>query len=143
MIAMIDTCVIIDVLQGREPFREAGEKIFLAAANRLFLGYITAKSVADIYYLMHRSLHDDKKTRDVLEKLFDIFDIADTTCDDCTLALASAISDYEDAIMAESASRLSMDCIITRNIKDYKNSDIKVYTPDEFLSLISAYTSAE
>ena len=48
---LIDTCIIIDALQNREPFNKNAQEIFLLAANRKFDGFITAKSVTDIYYL--------------------------------------------------------------------------------------------
>lgn len=48
MRVLIDTCVIIDVLQSRAPFAEAAQKLFIYSANKQFEGYITAKSVADI-----------------------------------------------------------------------------------------------
>ncbi|MFQ7077569.1 MAG: PIN domain-containing protein [Christensenellaceae bacterium] len=45
MRAFIDTCVVIDALQSREPFAKDAQDIFLAAANNLYLGYISAKAV--------------------------------------------------------------------------------------------------
>ena len=54
MKALIDTCVVIDFLQKREPFASTSKEIFFAAATDQFSGYITAKSATDIYYLMHR-----------------------------------------------------------------------------------------
>ena len=77
MRAFIDTCVVIDALQAREPFAKDAQGVFLAAANNLFLGYISAKAVTDIYYLMHRHTHDDKASRDILNKLFSLFDVLD------------------------------------------------------------------
>ncbi|WP_294360970.1 PIN domain-containing protein, partial [uncultured Clostridium sp.] len=62
MKALIDTCIIIDALQERIPFAENAKKIFIASANRHFDGFITAKSIADIYYLIHRYTHSDAKT---------------------------------------------------------------------------------
>ena len=51
MRVLIDTCVVVDVLQSREPFVADSQKIFILAANQQFIGCITAKSVTDIYYL--------------------------------------------------------------------------------------------
>ncbi len=62
MRALLDTCEIIDTLQNRHPFSEHLKKIFLAAANNAFLGYISAKALTDIYYLTHRYTHDDKSS---------------------------------------------------------------------------------
>lgn len=136
MRALIDTCVIIDALQSREPFAENAQQIFLLAANRKFTGYITAKSITDIYYIMHRSFHNDKETRSVLNRLLIIFGIMDTTGEDCRHALLSDISDYEDAVMIETAKRSDAYCIVTRNTKDYAHADIPVFTPDEFIRKI-------
>ena len=70
MRVLVDTCVIIDALQSRVPFAEAAQKLFIYSANRQFEGYITAKSVTDIYYLTHRLTHSDTETRKILSKTF-------------------------------------------------------------------------
>ena len=57
MTAVIDTCVIIDALQSREPFSADAQKLFLAVSNRQFDGILTAKSITDIFYILRRSLH--------------------------------------------------------------------------------------
>lgn len=136
MKAVIDTCVVIDVLQARQPFCAAAQNIFLDAANERFVGYISAKSVSDIYYLTHRLTHSDKKTRNILTKLFSLFEVADTFGEDCYRAIPSPVSDYEDAVMIETAVRINADCIVTRNIEDYKSSRITVYSPEQFLQII-------
>ena len=73
MRAVIDTCVIVDALQSREPFCKDAQSIFLLCANRQFEGFLTAKAITDIYYLTHRQTHSDKATRDVLTKLCALF----------------------------------------------------------------------
>lgn len=137
MRAMIDTCVVVDALQSREPFCADAQKIFLAVANRWFDGCITAKASADIYYLAHRTTHSDVETRKILTKLFALFDLLDTTAMDCRRAISSQMTDYEDAVMAETALRSGCDCIVTRNLKDYQNASIPSYSPSDFLRLIT------
>lgn len=138
MRAILDTCIVIDALQGREPFKEDAQAIVLAAANRVFDGFLTAKSVADIYYLLHRHTHSDEETRKLLTKLFSLFDLADAEGIDCRRAVSSPLTDYEDAVMAETALRSGMDCIVTRNERDYKLSPVPVYTPSGFLKYLSS-----
>ena len=70
MIVLLDTCIIIDVLQDRQPFSDDAKKIFIAAANKQFEACITAKSVADINYITHRATHSDEKSREIISKLF-------------------------------------------------------------------------
>ncbi|MCD7832326.1 MAG: PIN domain-containing protein [Firmicutes bacterium] len=136
MNVIVDTCVIIDALQAREPFAEDSQAVCLAVAEGKVVGLIPAKSTADIYYIMHRSLHSNEVTRELLKKLFMSFGILDTTALDCQNALDSSMSDYEDAVLAETAKRSGVDYIITRNCKDYKQSSVPVKTPGELLTLL-------
>jgi len=103
MNVLIDTCIIIDALQSREPFNKDAEAVFLSVANRRCVGFLTANSITDIYYLMHKALHSAEETKKVLGVLFSLFEILDTCGIDCRRALASDISDYEDAVMIEAA----------------------------------------
>ena len=118
MRALIDTCVIVDALQNREPFCKDAQDLFLAAASDLFVGCITAKASTDIYYLMHRYTHNE---------------VADTAGIDCRRAIPSPVSDFEDAVMIETAARTEVDCIVTRNIQDFAKSTVPVLTPKDFL----------
>ena len=63
--------------------------------------------------------------------------MADTSASDIFHALASETSDFEDAVMIETALRFHADCIVTRNIKDYKKSPVPIYSPEEFLRLLT------
>ncbi len=40
--------------------------------------------------------------------------------------------------MVETAVRSEMDCIVTRNVKDYGKASVKVYEPSAFLELLDA-----
>ena len=91
--------------------------------------------MTDIYYLMHRYTHDDGTTRTKLTSLCVLFNLLVTTKADVVNALISDAFDYEDAVMIETALRNNIDCIVTRNANDYKNSKIKVYEPIDFLRL--------
>ena len=134
MRAVIDTCVIVDALQSREPFCKDAQSIFLLCANRQFEGFLTAKAITDIYY---RQMHSDKATRDVLTKLCALFGLLDTTALDIRKAISAEISDFEDAVMVETAVRSGIDCIVTRNIRDYSKASIPVYAPAAFIALLT------
>lgn len=136
MRVLIDTCIVIDAMQNREPFAENARQLFRKAANKHFVGCLTAKSLTDIYYLMHRFTHDNKKSRETLSKLFVLFDAVDTAAMDCRRALGSDFSDYEDAVMCETAQRIDADCIVTRNVADYAHSPVAVMTPEQLLSAL-------
>lgn len=138
MRAVIDTCVIVDALQKREPFCGAAMDIFLAVSNRLFTGVVTAKAATDIYYLLRRELHSEAEARKVLGVLFSLFELEDTFAMDCRAAVSSEMKDYEDAVMSQTALRIGADYIITRNLKDYKASPVSAISPEDFLKLLNS-----
>ena len=137
MRVLFDTCVVLDALQAREPFRADAEKLFLLVANERLVGFLTAKSVTDIYYLTHRVTHSDQRTREILLNLLSLFDLADTTGNDCRQALLSELSDYENAVMVEAAVREGLDCIVTRNQRDFRKAACKIVSPAELLQMMS------
>jgi hypothetical protein len=49
------------------------------------------------------------------------------------LALQSLFKDFEDAIQYFTAVQQNIPVILTRNLKDYKQSDLPVMTADDFL----------
>ena len=133
MKAIIDTCVVLDYLQNREPYFDDALNIAIGSANREFEAYITASSVTDLYYIIHRHTHSSIETHRMVNALTQLFGLADTYAEDCIKALHSEVSDYEDAVMAETAARIGADVIVTRNIIDYSKSKIAAVTPAEFL----------
>ena len=133
MRVLIDTCVIMDAVQNREPFAQDAQTILLTVANQQIMGYVTAKEMTDIYYLAHRCTHDQGAARTIMGRLCTLLYILDTTESDIRRALASALSDYEDAVMVETALREEMDCIVTRNLPDYGASPVPAYSPHDFL----------
>lgn len=137
MKVLIDTCVVIDFLQKREPFAETAKSIFRAAALDQFLGYITAKAATDIYYLTHRFTHSDKESRHKLNQLLSLVGLLDTSAEDIFHAISSDVTDFEDAVMIETARRTQVDGIVTHNTKDYVKSQISVYDSDDFMKNLS------
>ena len=136
MKAIIDTCVILDYLQGREPFFDDALNLAIGSANREFEAYISANSITDLYYIIHKHTLDDKETRKHLTNFTQVFGITDTLAEDCIYALHSEMTDYEDAVMSETASRTGVDYIVTRNVRDYTKSKIPAVTPGEFLEKV-------
>ena len=134
MKVLIDTCIIIDALQCREPFFDDAQNILIGNANDEFTGIITAKSVLDIYYIIHRYNHNNDKTKGIILNLLSLLTVCDTTKEDINNAILSDISDYEDAVIAAAAERIHADAIVTRNSKDYRKSKVRVIEPYELLN---------
>lgn len=136
MKVLIDTNVIIDALTSREPWNESAETIFIMAANHMMDMYITASSATDIYYLVRKYLHCAAQAKQVMEKLYSLVGILTVSGAECIDALASSVSDYEDAIVERVSVKADIDYILTRNVKDYQKGMVKAISPDNFIVLM-------
>lgn len=133
---LIDTNIVIDALTSREPWNEHAEKIFLMAANNIIDMYITASSATDIYYLIRKHLHSTETARQIMGKLYSLVGIIEVKGEDLIDALASPIIDYEDAVVEQVARRSDMECIVTRNQKDYEAGLTQIYLPEDFVRFL-------
>ena len=135
MKVMIDTNVVLDVLLKREPFFQASYDVMKQSALEQIEGYVSATAATDIFYLLRRALKDSRAAKDSLEKLLQLISFADTLGEDVHAAIASNMTDFEDALVSAIAERCRMDYIVTRNTQDYRESPIKALSPEEFLKL--------
>lgn len=135
MKVMIDTNIVLDVLLQREPFFQASYEVMKQSALEKLEGFVSASAATDIYYLLRRSLKDDARAKDSMEKLLQLVGIADALGEDVHAAVASNMRDFEDALVASIAERCQMEYIITRNTKDYTESPVKAIAPEDFLKL--------
>ena len=129
---MIDANILLDVLAKREKFYKDSSLIWLMCETGKATGYVSALTVANIIYIMRKEL-DEEKIKDVLDKLFLVFKVADLTGDILSSSATLKWKDYEDAVQLVTARKVHADCIVTRNSKDYKDSKIPVLTPAEFV----------
>ena len=113
--------------------------------QRLGRPVITSANVADIHFFSRKQFtgqeNVDAKARQVMTKLYALFELIDTLGIDCQNAIAIENNDYEDAIMIESAVRSGLDCIVTRNPEHFKVSPIPVYSPSEFAQKLNEPSS--
>ncbi|TKB98858.1 type II toxin-antitoxin system VapC family toxin [Pedobacter cryophilus] len=132
----LDTNILIDLLADRQPFSKYAAEILRAADNKKAELYTSSHSIATTYYILNKQI-DDKSLRVILDDLMDfIYPIA---IDNQILkkALKSNIKDFEDAIQILAAKSIpNLDAIVTRNIKDFKDADILVLSPDNAVELI-------
>lgn len=133
MRALIDTCIFVDFATGRdEELLNMANQILADSYLHRFEGFVTSKAVTDIYYLLHHFSHDKKETTEYISRLLDYVSVLDVNESDCIKALRSQVPDYEDAVMVECAKRHNIDCIITDNLKDFRQSEIPAKSSKEF-----------
>jgi predicted nucleic acid-binding protein len=129
----IDTDVIIDFLIDRKPFSREAAIIFTLIEQKKLKGYASSLTFSNLYYVLRKFESHNKviSKLDSISKLLNILKVDEHTI---KKALASGFPDFEDSIQYFSAiENRKMHVIITRNIKDYKKSQISVLTPGDFL----------
>lgn len=130
---LIDTDVILDFLFDRKPYSDQSAKILSMCESGQIKGYLTAVIISNTYYLLRQTASHDKVVTE-LTKLMAIVDILITDKTMILKALNSNFRDFEDALQNFSAeTSKEIDLIVTRNIKDYKNSKLGVMTPEDYL----------
>lgn len=135
MKALVDSDVILDFLIKREPYFEASSKVVELCSQYKADGYMAAHSVTNLYYLLRKDFSDEER-REAILSLFDIFTIEQIDTDKLKAALANkGFRDFEDCLQVECALRVNADYVVTRNVSDYMESQIKVVKPEAFCAL--------
>lgn len=135
MRVLIDTNIILDVLCKREAFYEDSAKVWKLCEIKKITGVVSALSIPNIMYIMRKEL-DTERTKEILNSISLIFTIADLKTADLKKAAGMNFKDYEDAVQSACASRIKADYIITRNFKDFTESQISAIKPEELLDRI-------
>lgn len=135
MKCLIDTNVILDVLLKREPFYNDSASVLTLSGQENITLYVTASSITDIYYIAYQTLRNKEKVKQMLRELLKIVLIAGVSGDEIRNALALSWRDFEDSVQYSVALLQEMDGIVTRNPSDYKEAEMKVWRPEEFLLL--------
>ena len=129
----LDTNVVLDILLEREPFSQHASSIFSLIERNAIEAALCATTLTTIDYLLSRSM-PKKQTRKVIGSLLELFEICPVNRAVLQSASLSSITDFEDAVLHESARLSSCQVIITRNGKDFKKATLTILDPAEFLS---------
>ena len=132
----LDTDVIIDFLIDREPHADNASRIFNLADQGMITVSTSTLSISNVHYIISKVV-GDKKARSILQELLDLITILAVTRDDLKLALTSSFRDFEDATQHAVAQRGGVKSIITRNTKDYRKATLSVFSPADFIKIIS------
>jgi predicted nucleic acid-binding protein len=133
---LIDTDVILDFFFDRMPFSEESSQILSLCEKKEIQGYVTSIMVSNIYYLLRKNAKHEKVI-DNLKMLLNIVDVTTTNKKVVLEALNSEFKDFEDALQNFSAQNdEKITIILTRNVKDYKTSNLSIMTPENYLKII-------
>lgn len=130
MRVLIDTNVILDVWLAREPFLKASAELLSAAERGSVVGVISPTTVTTLHYLVSKT-KGDARARALLQQLLRICEVASMGREELEKSLRSKVRDFEDAVMEAVAIAAKVDVIATRNLQDFKKSQVKALEPQQ------------
>jgi len=129
----VDTDICLDLLSGRQPFNQAAEQLFRLAELGKITICVSSLSFANIDYIL-QSQYKRKDSRYILANFKSLVELVSIGDQIIQLAIHSTFNDFEDAIQYYAALENNIGILITRNLKDYKNSIIEIMNPETFLA---------
>ena len=132
----VDTNIVIDLLSRREPFFEEAASLFSLADKKQIELTVSSLTIANVSYALLRQM-ESNNAKSILRKLRLIVSIL--SLDDKIIGLAlndNTFSDFEDGLQYFTAIENEQELIITKNLKDFKNSKLPVMTARQFIETI-------
>ena len=134
---LLDSNVVIDFFEGREPFFEESARVMEQVEQGVATGLLCATTLTTITYLAGKTVGKRQAVEQV-RQLLTLFEVAPVTRAVLDAALAGNMADFEDSVLAEAAHQAGAQAIITRNLKDFARSPVRAYTPRQWLAMGSA-----
>jgi len=135
MRVLFDTDITLDLLLDRQPHSDNAALLFSKAERGEIEGYLCATTVTTLHYLASKVM-GEKKARISLRKLLSFLDVAAVDRKVIESALMGRGRDFEDEVISRAAFGAGAQAIITRNIKDFKQSEVPAYSPEELIKAL-------
>lgn len=137
---LLDTNIVIDFLNQREPFYEPARLLMIAGRVGEFDLYLSASQMTDLVYILSNGgrASEVPHALERLRKLRMFVQVLPTSAREVDLMLASSWSDPEDCLLSESAAAHGIDAIITRNGADFEKSLVPVFDCQGYFEWLEA-----
>lgn len=133
---LIDTNIVLDYLLSREPYEKSAGVIIKFCQQKVVEGCIAAHSITNIFYILRKNFSIEER-RWILLDICKIFCVEGIDAKKLQNALMNeGFLDFEDCLQMECAKNFHADYIVSRNLEDFKNSDIPCVNPDEMCRII-------
>ncbi|MDR1558226.1 MAG: PIN domain-containing protein [Clostridiales bacterium] len=137
MTVLLDTNIIMDALQERQPFDVAAKNILRRSQIGELACLFTANTATDIFFLYRRA-RDLKSAQAALWYLLTNYGVVSVTQEDCINAMSTGIDDFEDALVMVCAEKAKADYIVTRDEEFlHSSSSVPLISPEVFLEKLN------
>lgn len=134
---LIDTNVFLDIFLSREQFVADAKRLFVMKQFRDAELWIAAQTYTDLFYIGSK-VHGPKRMQEILREVSPLLNVCSIDHTDISHALSAQWEDFEDCLIWCAAKKIKADYIVTRNTRDFTQSDIPALTPSELFSTIES-----
>lgn len=134
---LIDTNIILDLIQSREPFSENASKIINSCVKKENEGYISAHSLSDIFFILRKDKTVEERKALILN-LCSFFTVIPEDKNFYTAVCQNNNwNDLEDGLQMKCADFEKLDYIVTTRDagKGFNDSNVKVISAEDFLNV--------
>ncbi|NEQ27109.1 MAG: PIN domain-containing protein, partial [Microcoleus sp. SIO2G3] len=128
MRVLIDTNVLLDFLQEREPFLEDAAKLFEKIDAGEVKGFIAATTITNIYYIVRKAA-GAIVAKDAIAQILTDLHICAVDRGVLEQAMALNFQDFEDAVQCACGIAHGVDVIVTRDASGFVSAGILVMSP--------------
>lgn len=133
---LFDTNIILDLFLARQPFLENAAKLVAKVEQSKIEGLLGATTITTLYYLISKQL-GKKQTKQVIEKLLNLFKIGSVDHLVLSTSLSLDFPDYEDTVLYQVALHNQAQGIVTRDRRGFEKGTLPVYSPEELLQSLN------
>lgn len=129
----LDTNILLDIIEEREPFVDDSTAVLVLAEHMGASLFIAWHGLATAYYIIRRRRSEAEAIQEI-DRILAWAQVAPVTPSSAARARGLNTPDFEDAMQCVSAENSLADLIVTRNIKDFGLSPVPAISPKDFLS---------
>lgn len=132
---MIDNNIVLDHILDRQPHAEKSRLVCLLGITGEARTFISVNMLTDLFYVLRKE-YGSERAQEILDDELSFLQLVGISPEDAKRTLAKRWPDFEDALVAECASKINADYIITRDEKDFARSPIKAISPEQLFETL-------
>ena len=132
---LLDTNVILDFALKRAEHYVPAKRLMWEIADGHLNAHVSASQITDIYYFLTKKFSQALSVQ-IIADLIGSIQVIGVDKNTIETAIASGLTDFEDAVQATAAKDFGIDIVITRDKTGFHHCGLQVYTPEEFLATL-------
>ena len=133
---LVDVNVFEDVFRQRQGW-EASLTVINSVRHKQNSGHVSALTPPILYFFRRRT-RGEKAARQAVQQILRGFIVVSSNEEAIEKAYAASLPDFEDALQFAAAKAADVEVIVTRNKKHFRQKEVRVLNPEEFVAQVEA-----